>query len=483
MIHSLRFRLLLTVGLVVVAAVAAVGYVSSRITTAEFHKFQLLEDSGEVTSPYPEEIANRLAAHFATTGSWEGSGDILIKAAAELERRRIMVLFDGSSAFAASSSPRLADASVEPRPGGGLRLSAGIDRPGEAGAIELLLTAGGLPLEDESGGQIGTLYSIPAFPDPVHSPADRFLVAVNRWLIFAVAGAGLLALLATYLLSRRIVGPVEALTGAARRLERGDLTQRVPVSRGDEIGQLAAAFNAMAARLERTEQLRRQTVSDVAHELRTPLTAFRCQLESIQDGVIQPSVEVIASLHDDLLSLQQLVDDLQDLALAEADQLKLERRPVDLEGEVEAIVRILVHPHKDEGDRPRQPEVRISLHGLPAADVDPFRFRQIMRNLLTNALTHTPPHGTIVISARPQNDRIEISVDDDGPGIPPEHLPNIFERFYRADPSRARKTGGAGLGLAIAKQLVEIHGGRIWADNKPGHGAIFVLTLPIWSTG
>ncbi len=288
-----------------------------------------------------------------------------------------------------------------------------------------------------------------------------------------------MALLVTYLLARRIVSPIEALTRAARKMERGDLGQRVAVlHNNDEIGQLSAAFNAMADGLERTERLRRQMVSDVAHELRTPLTGIRCQLESIQDGVIEPSADVIASLRDDLLSLQRLVDDLQDLAVVEAGSINLERRPVNLDDEVTVVVRSLISATKKKGAAPVQPDVRISLHDLPAADVDPDRLRQIIRNLLTNALTHTPSGGTIEISGRSQNGRIEIIVKDDGPGIPPEHLPNIFERFYRADSSRQRKTGGAGLGLAIVKQLVEVHGGEIRADSGPGRGATFLFTLP-----
>ncbi|MCZ6696714.1 MAG: ATP-binding protein [Acidobacteria bacterium] len=478
--HSLRIKLLLAVGLVVVISVAAVGYLSSRITTTEFHRFQRLVNVEEGEPSVPDGMADRLVEHFEKTGSWTGVEETLSTLTDDgRDQRMAFIVLDRDGNFAASSIPGLADATVTPVPGGGLRLSASGRGPDGASELELFFMTEGPALHDSTGALIGTVYPLPGLPSTERSPADRFLVLVNRSLILAVAGAGLVALMATYLLARRIVSPIEALTRAARKMERGDLGQRVAVlHNNDEIGQLSAAFNAMADGLERTERLRRQMVSDVAHELRTPLTGIRCQLESIQDGVIEPSADVIASLRDDLLSLQRLVDDLQDLAVVEAGSINLERRPVNLDDEVTVVVRSLISATKKKGAAPVQPDVRISLRGLPAADVDPRRFRQIIRNLLTNALTHTPSGGTIEISGRSQNGRIEIIVKDDGPGIPPEHLPNIFERFYRADPSRQRKTGGAGLGLAIVKQLVEVHGGEIRADSGPGRGATFLFTLP-----
>jgi signal transduction histidine kinase len=302
----------------------------------------------------------------------------------------------------------------------------------------------------------------------------NFLGSVNTSLILAVIAAGLAAILLTWLLSRRILRPVEALTAAARNMEKGDLSKRVAVSSKDEIGELAHAFNAMADGLTHIEQLRRNMVTDVAHELRTPLTNIRGYLEAVRDGVAKPDYALIDSLHDEALLLSRLVDDLQELELAEAGQLKLVLRSVDLVVVVEKAVQT-VRPLASERD------LRIETHlaELPAIEADPERIGQVLRNLISNAVTHTPPGGEITVSARNGGRDIEVSVHDTGVGIAAEHLPLVFERFYRADGSRTRSTGGAGLGLSIVKHLVELHGGHVRAESTQGRGSTFIFTLPV----
>jgi signal transduction histidine kinase len=328
--------------------------------------------------------------------------------------------------------------------------------------------------------------------DPIQT---GFISTVNRSLLLAAGAAGLVALLLTAALSRRILGPVEALTAAARKMEKGDLSQRVTVRSQDEIGELARAFNAMADGLARIEQLRRHMVTDVAHELRTPLTNIRGYLEALRDGVARPDAPLIDSLHEEALLLNRLIDDLQDLALAEAGQLRLARGPIALGPLVEGAVSAL---------RPALSAKRLAIAvdvpaDLPCADADAARVGQVLRNLLNNAITHTPVDGTIGVEASyiadcrlqiadyaaPQSaiynlqSAILVRVSDSGPGIAPEHLPHIFERFYRADRARARATGGAGLGLTIVKRLVEAHGGQVAAISAPGQGATFTFTLPV----
>jgi signal transduction histidine kinase len=349
--------------------------------------------------------------------------------------------------------------------------------------------------------------------DPIQT---GFISTVNRSLLLAAGAAGLVALLLTAVLSRRILGPVEALTTAARKMEKGDLSQRVTVRSQDEIGELARAFNAMADGLARIEQLRRHMVTDVAHELRTPLTNIRGYLEALRDGVAQPDAPMIDSLHEEALLLNRLIDDLQDLALVEAGQLRLARRPIPIGPLVEGAVSAL---------RPALSDKRLAIAvdipaDLPCADADAARVGQVLRNLLNNAITHTPMGGSVSVEAttdhrspttedrglkiedsnvgvdrtlssilKPQSSNLQsvvgrrssvvIRVSNSGHGIAPEHLPHIFERFYRADPARARATGGAGLGLTIVKQLVEAHGGQVWATSAPGQGATFTFTLPI----
>jgi signal transduction histidine kinase len=237
----------------------------------------------------------------------------------------------------------------------------------------------------------------------------------------------------------------------------------------------------MAEGLEQQERLRRTLASDISHELRTPLANIRGYLEALQEGVVAPSPGVLGSLHEEAMLLNRLVDDLQDLSLAEAGQLRLETRPVLLAPLVEAAITALT---------PRAAEKGIALRAalpddLPPALADPERIGQVLRNLLANALTHTPAGGTVTTTARAAEDRsfLEVTVADSGSGIPAEHLPHVFDRFYRADPSRTRATGGAGLGLAIVRQLVVAHGGEVGAESEPGSGARFRFTLPVAGAG
>jgi signal transduction histidine kinase len=311
-------------------------------------------------------------------------------------------------------------------------------------------------------------------PGAVPISGQAVLGSVDQSFSIAAAMALTLAAGLAWVLSRRILDPVASLTEAARRMEKGQLSQRVPVTTNDEIGQLAHAFNAMAEGLARAEGLRRNLVTDVAHELRTPLTNVRGYLEALRDGVLEPTPAVIKLLHEEALLLNRLIDDLQDLALAEAGQLKLAPVPAP-PGELIQGAVLAAQPAAAAKNITLQVEIPPD---LPAAPMDEARIAQVLRNLLANALAHTPQHGRVVVGARTTETAIEVSVQDTGDGIPAEDLPFVFERFYRADKSRARETGGAGLGLAIVRQLVAAHGGQVWAESLAGQGARLTFTLP-----
>jgi signal transduction histidine kinase len=312
-------------------------------------------------------------------------------------------------------------------------------------------------------------------PDSGGIPGEEvFLSSVNTSLAVAVVVGVLVAVGLALFFSRRVLGRIDALTAAARQMERGDLSQRVAVGPRDEIGHLASAFNAMAESLSRTERLRRTMVSDVAHELRTPLTNVRGYLEALRDGVAEPTPALIQSLHEEAMLLGRLVEDLQELTLAEAGQLQLDRAPCALEDLLAPAVELA---------RPRAAERGVTLRldlppELPPVEVDRARIAQVLRNLLANALTHTGPGGEVVLSAAAGDAAVELQVADTGSGIPPEHLPHVFERFYRADRSRARATGGTGIGLAIVKELIQAHGGRVEIRSHVGRGTVVVFTLP-----
>jgi signal transduction histidine kinase len=385
--------------------------------------------------------------HYARHGDWSGVQSELERIG-QITGERV-VLADGEGQIIADSEGEL------------------IGQPVERGwgAPAALIVHNGAP--------VGALYAgIPDWPGLPGS--EGVLVSLNRTLLLIAIIAGLGAVLLTLGLSRRIFAPVEALTAAARRMEAGDLSQRVDITSDDEIGDLARAFNAMADGLARLEEVRRNMVTDVAHELRTPLTNIRGYLQALRDGVVAPEGHVIDSLHEEAMLLNHLVDDLQELSLAEAGRLRLERQPVAPADVVDRAVEAL---------RPRAEAEGVALQvdlpeGLPLVDVDPQRIGQVLRNLLDNGLTHTPSGGEISVNARARDRWVEINVQDTGAGIAAEDLPYVFERFYRADRSRSRATGGAGLGLAIAKQLVEAHGGEIEVESEIGRGTRFTFTLP-----
>lgn len=301
-----------------------------------------------------------------------------------------------------------------------------------------------------------------------------FATSVWRALIVGVFVGGLGAVLLALVFSGRILRPIELLTLAARRFEAGDLDQRVPEAGEAEIAQLGHAFNSMAAGLARTEHLRRTMVTDIAHELRTPLSNVRSYLEALEDGVLQPSADILECLRDESAHLARLVDDLQELSLAEAGQMRLDRQAVRPGELLFGITQVLRAQAEARG---LTLELDVGAD-LPPVLADETRLGQVVRNLVSNAITHTPAGGTIVVRGTATTEGVCISVSDTGSGIPAEHLPYIFERFYRADRSRARSTGGAGLGLAIARQLVRAHNGDIAVESALGRGTTFRFTLP-----
>jgi signal transduction histidine kinase len=257
-------------------------------------------------------------------------------------------------------------------------------------------------------------------------------------------------------------------------MARGDREVRVEVGRRDEVGELGDAFNAMSEAVAKSERLRRRLIGDVAHELRTPLTNIRAQLEAIQDGLAPAAPAAIDSLHEEAMLLSGLVEELQDLAVAEAGEMRLDRTCIYLQEEAESAAAAF-------GLRARAGEVAIRVDvpdGLPPVSADRRRLAQIFRNLLANALAHTPAGGTVVIEAKVAGGAAEVVVRDTGSGIEEADLPFVFERFYRADVSRSRDTGGTGLGLPIVREIVLAHGGSIRAESQTGEGAVFVFTLP-----
>jgi len=305
----------------------------------------------------------------------------------------------------------------------------------------------------------------------------QFLAGLNQALVVAALLAGGAALLLALLLSRSLSGPVHALASAAAALAEGKRGLRVSVAGSREVALLGQSFNSMAEALERQEALRRQLIADIAHELRTPLAVIRGNLEALLDGIYRPTAETIVPIHEEALLLTRLVDELRDLALAEAGQLPLHIASVNIVELARGVLSAFT-PQANE----RSIALELVLPGAepPPVAVDAGRIRQVLTNLLANALRYTPQRGRVEVSIKQTAPEwVEVRVSDNGSGIRPEDLPHVFDRFYRGDRARTRDGGGAGLGLAIARQWVEAHGGRIRAESVVGQGTTFAFTLPV----
>ena len=307
------------------------------------------------------------------------------------------------------------------------------------------------------------------------APPSAFdLSAGNKVRIgLAVGGVLVVTIAVTVLAGRRFTRPLRALTAAAQRMRDGEVVARVQVKRRDEIGRLAGAFNDMAAARAQVERLRTDLISDIAHELRTPLSNIRGWLEAAEDGVAEADEVLVASLLEEAMQLHHIIDDLQDLAMADAGTLRLHRETVSVR---ELFAQVCA------AHRARAEAAGVSLVGEADEDLelraDPVRLRQVVDNLVTNAVRHTGAEGSVRLSAFADDSGLRVEVADTGTGISAEDLPHVFDRFWRAEKSRSRQTGGSGLGLAIVRKLVEAHGGRVGVESVVGSGSVFWVRLP-----
>jgi histidine kinase len=304
---------------------------------------------------------------------------------------------------------------------------------------------------------------------------ENFQASFNEALLIAVLAATVIAVLVSWLLSRNIVSPVQAIMSASQRIAAGHYDERVDSQGMDEIAQLAARFNQMASQLEQIETMRRQLIGDVTHELRTPLTSIKGYMEGLVDGLLPANAETFNQIHHEADRLSRLVDDLQELSRVESKAYSLDVRSVSVSTLAQTTLKRL---------SPQATKKRITLRSNLPSDLslvhaDEDRITQVLVNLAANAIQYTPEDGEVLISASQHGNEIHISVKDSGIGIPQEHLANIFTRFYRVDKSRSRNAGGgSGIGLTIARHIVEAHGGKIWVESAgEGKGSTFTFSL------
>lgn len=447
MIYSVRWRLLLSMVAVILVTVGMTAFFANRAATAEIERVQGRDDTMRA-----RRVSDLMSRNYLRNQSWDGSQSIL-EYAAELYGQRVVVV-DQDRRVVADSHSILNGHRLEQR----IRSAALMPVYSPQGRVGTILFDPDLPVE---------VASAPALEQEPSGPSLRTLLVLSGLLAVGVA------MLLTFFVSRRILSPIESLAKVSRQVAQQDFSSRAEVKSRDEVGELARTFNSMVEELSRTEELRRNLVADVAHELRTPVTNIRGYIEGIADGVIKADAATLESIHGEILLLTRLIEDLQDLALAESGQMQLRFQLCDLDNLVHSAAASI---------QPQAQARGITLIVEPSphllVQADPQRITQVLRNLLVNAMTNTPPEGEIKVRASQHNGQPQVSITDTGSGIPPEDLPHIFDRFYRVDKSRSRATGGVGLGLTIARRLVEAHGGTIEAFSVMGRGTEFVVILP-----
>ncbi|MGC9394903.1 MAG: sensor histidine kinase [Anaerolineae bacterium] len=334
------------------------------------------------------------------------------------------------------------------------------------------LIARGTPVELDNE-RIGTLLENAPLP-PRRPENERYLAWTNQALLLIAGGVSVAAILLGIFASRNLTRSLRELTAATHSMAQGNLEQTVPVRSQDELGQLAVSFNRMSADLARATTLRRQMTADIAHDLRTPLTVIKGYTEALRDGDLPATQATFETMYREAQHLSGLIDDLRTLSLAEAGELTLNRRPTSpFELLFQAQAAYL----------PQAQEAGVTVHieaddAIPDIAIDPERIARVLGNLIVNALRYTGDGGHITLHARTHPNGVLLRVSDTGTGIPPEDLPHIFDRFYRGDAARQSENGESGLGLAIAKSLVEAHGGAIAVRSIPGQETTFEIFLP-----
>ena len=461
--NRLWVQLTLAFAVVILVTAGTVG-VLANLRAGEAFRLYLSYSPGDLYEP----LLEGLSAYYEMHGTWEGVESLLqvmpLMREPMMGRRR-------SFTFPEERSPQVVLADHKGRvlyDRLGPDMVRRLTRDEEAAALDILV----------DGNVVGRLVIAWPMESAILGPLEqRFVARLRQLLAIGAALAGGLGLVLGLALSRSLTAPLQRLASAARALAAGDLAQRVEVTGSADVADVAQAFNEMAEGLEEAERLRHNLIVDVAHELRTPLSVLQGNLQAILDDVYPLDRAEITRLYDETRLLSRLVDDLRELALADAGELRLNLQATDAGRVVQAAAESLSPAAQAQGVT-LTAEVRGS---LPQIQADPDRLAQVLRNLLVNAFRHTPTGGSVTLTASATADEVEFAVSDTGEGIAAEALPHIFERLWRADRSRTRDerwAGGSGLGLSIAKSLVEAQGGRIWVESKQSQGATFRFTMP-----
>jgi len=449
--RSLTFKWVATLLLTSLVGVVLVGMFAYRTTVAEFDRLRV-EQAQAI-------FVDQVTSYYQTHHSWAGLESWL--------HDQQSSAYGYGYSYQPDSPPVQLCALVDAN--GVVVIDSGSYLVGENVSSQQRDT--GIPILIDNQ-QVGTV--LLAAPPPGPDPREQsYLDRTNQALLIGAVGAGAAALLIGLLLSRRFLRPLSELTAAIRAMRHGDLSQQVQVRTHDELGELAQTFNQMSAEIHRANQLRQQMTADIAHDLRTPLTVITGYLEGLRDGTLKPTPERFTVMHDETLLLKRLIDDLRTLSLADAGELKLMVQAVQPRDLLEQI---------RQSFEPLAQEQQVTLQvqpdeNLPTLQIDRERMTQVLANLVSNALRYTPAGGVVTLLARQQGQSVQLVVSDTGSGIAEDQLSNIFERFYRTEESRSQSQGESGLGLAIAKSIVEVHHGTITAESRLGAGTSIIITL------
>ncbi|MBN1439058.1 MAG: HAMP domain-containing protein [Anaerolineales bacterium] len=439
----LATKILLAFALLLLSTLAAVVFFTGRTAGREM-RGALLQN--EMLPNHM--LARELAAYFSANQSWNGA-EIVLSAPGPIQQMRnarwLVVDLDGRVAVDSAG-----ELTGEP-----------FEMPPEAVSVPIR----------QGERMFGQLVSMSG---SARNPEEPLLSAVNRVLWGTAATAGIAGLAIALVLSRSLTSPLRQLTAAVRRFARGERGLSLPAPSGDEVGDLTRSFQGMMSEIERQEILRKEMTADIAHELRTPLSVIRANLDALSDGVYPLTTENLTPIRESAELLDRLVEELRTLELADAGRLELEKSEVD----PARLMRRVAARFTPRAEARAQKLEILPAEELPPLAADLQRLEQILGNLLDNALRHTPGGGTIRLGGVTNGTAVSIFVEDTGPGIPPDALARVFERFYRLDSGRARDEGGSGLGLAIARKLAEAHGGTLTAENRVEGGARFVLKIP-----
>lgn len=478
MIRSLWFKLFGAFAAIIVVMLLVVIFTVNHVTENQFDLYVTL--SGQSLA---DQIAPRLVQYYADYGNWADAQTVIVNPWAISGGSDRLGMGGRMGNADHMRSGMMSDAghmTLDMWSAMGFRLLLADEHGVVVADTEEALKGERLPPDALSQGepvvvqgqQVGTIL----VTSPSQNPPSRetFLSAVGRAAFLAALAAGGMAILIGTWLMQRITSPLQQLQQASQKIAAGDLTARVTVASQDELSAVAQAFNRMAIQLDEQQRLRKQMVTDIAHELRTPISVMQGTLEALLDGVLQPEPSELRDLHGEAQRLARLVEDLRIMSLADAGQLALKQEPVDLV----ALARSVVGRMRPLAEA-REIDLNIRTEQLVSpikADAD--RVAQVLTNLIDNALRYTPVGGQVTVYVSQTNGTLQFAVEDNGPGIPAEEVPFVFERFWRGDKSRNRNSGGSGIGLAIVKQLVEMHKGMVSVDSQIGKGSTFKVSLP-----